>query len=121
MQDDSRAALRSALQECWTLCNRLAKLSAVHRTRMFHSLGTPDAHEKAWKKCWSLCQRLYRCQDDDDQASSLDVAVNIDLCRGFCQALFDIRQKSDETADSVLRVSFDLNNQYDTCPSREPS
>lgn len=88
---------------------------------MFHSLGTPDAHEKAWKKCWSLCQRLYRCQDDDDQASSLDVAVNIDLCRGFCQALFDIRQKSDETADSVLRVSFDLNNQYDTCPSREPS
>lgn len=39
--------------------------------------------------------------------------MNLDLCRDFCQALFDVRQKKDETADSVLRVSFELNNQYD--------
>jgi hypothetical protein len=26
--------------------------------------------------------------------------------------LFDVRQKKDETADSILRVSFELNNQY---------
>jgi hypothetical protein len=36
--------------------------------------------------------------------------MNLDLCRDFCQALFDIRQRKDETADSVLRVSFELNN-----------
>jgi hypothetical protein len=34
------------------------------------------------------------------------------LCRDFCQALFDIRQRKGDIADSVLRVSFELNNQY---------
>lgn len=106
--DDEIAALRTALQECWTLCNTLASLSAIHRARIFHSSGTPDAHEKAWKTCWKLCQRLYDNQDEDP--ASLSVRMNLDLCRDFCQALFDIRQKKDETADSVLRVSFELNN-----------
>lgn len=32
------------------------------------------------------------------------------MCRDFCQALFDVRQRKDETADSILRVSFELNN-----------
>lgn len=106
---DEVAALRSALHECWTLCNTLANLSSLHRDRVFNSSGTPDAHEKAWKACWRLCQRLYDNQNED--ADSLKVRLNLDLCRDFCQALFDVRQKKDEAADSVLRVSFELNNQ----------
>ncbi|OAQ76129.1 hypothetical protein VFPBJ_08489 [Purpureocillium lilacinum] len=106
--DDEITALRSALQECWTLCNTLANLSSIHRTRVFNNSGTPDAHEKAWKSCWRLCQRLYENQDED--SGSMNVRMNLDLCRDFCQALFDIRQRKDETADSVLRVSFELNN-----------
>jgi hypothetical protein len=107
-EDDEVSALRAALQECWTLCNTLANLSSIHRARVFSSSGTPDAHEKAWKTCWKLCQRLYDNQDEN--AGSLTVRMNLDLCRDFCQALFDIRHKKDETADSVLRVSFELNN-----------
>jgi hypothetical protein len=125
-EDDEITALRTALQECWTLCNTLANLSSIHRSRVFHSSGTPDAHEKAWKTCWKLCQRLddYR----DDESDSLNVRMSLDLCRDFCQALFDVRQRKDEAADSVLRVSFELNNQYvklpvlfGTCPPRSQS
>lgn len=101
-------ALKTALQECWTLCNTLATLSSIHRERVFNNSGTPDAHERAWKCCWKLCQRLYNNQDDD--ADSFDVRGNLDLCRDFCQALFDVRPRKDEVADSVLRVSFELNN-----------
>jgi hypothetical protein len=108
-ESDEITALRTAFQECWTLCNTLATLSSIHRTRVFNSSATPDAHEKAWKTCWKLCQRLYDNTDDD--ISSLNVRMSLDLCRDFCQALFDIRQRKDETADSVLRVSFELNNQ----------
>ncbi|KEY70469.1 hypothetical protein S7711_08665 [Stachybotrys chartarum IBT 7711] len=108
LEQDEISALRTALQECWTLCNTLANLSSIHRARVFNSSGTPDAHEKAWKTCWKLCQRLYENQDEDP--GSLNVRMNLDLCRDFCQALFDVRQKKDETADSVLRVSFELNN-----------
>ncbi|EQK97882.1 hypothetical protein OCS_06406 [Ophiocordyceps sinensis CO18] len=100
--------LRTALLECWTLCNTLASLSSIHRARIFSNSGTPDAHEKAWKTCWKLCQRLYDDQDDD--TGSLTVRTNLDLCRDFCQALFDVRQRRDGAADSVLRVSFELNN-----------
>jgi hypothetical protein len=107
-EDDEIYALRSALQECWTLCNTLANLSSIHRARVFHSSGTPDAHEKAWKACWKLCQRLYDNQDEDHD--SLNARGTLDLCRDFCQALFDVRQRKDEIADSVLRVSFELNN-----------
>ncbi|KAK8927485.1 hypothetical protein VCV18_003964 [Metarhizium anisopliae] len=106
--DDEITALRAALKECWTLCNTLASLSAIHRARVFYSSGTPDAHEKAWKTCWKLCQRLYDNQDED--LASHNVRMNLELCRDFCQALFDVRQKKDETSDSVLRVSFELNN-----------
>lgn len=103
-------ALRTALEECWTLCNTLANLSSIHRERVFNSSGTPDAHEKAWKSCWKLCKRLY--QSRDDVSDSFNVRTNLDLCRDFCQALFDVRQKRDDVADSILRVSFELNNQY---------
>ena len=34
----------------------------------------------------------------------------LDLCREFCQSLFEVRQRENEVADSVLRVSFELNN-----------
>ena len=108
-QDSEVKALRAALEECWTLCNTLANLSSIHRERVFNSSGTPDAHEKAWKSCWKLCKRLYHSRDDVSE--SYGVRTNLDLCRDFCQSLFDVRQKKDETADSILRVSFELNNQ----------
>ncbi|KAK0384072.1 hypothetical protein NLU13_8161 [Sarocladium strictum] len=107
-EEEEVKALKTALQECWTLCNTLASLSSIHRARVFNSSGTPDAHEKAWKTCWKLCQRLYDNQDESDDF--LSVRENLDLCRDFCQALFDVRLRKDEVADSVLRVSFELNN-----------
>ncbi|SPQ18047.1 7ec75428-c355-4b70-b921-2387dcc9c954 [Thermothielavioides terrestris] len=107
-QDSEVKALKAALEECWTLCNTLANLSSIHRERVFNSSGTPDAHERAWKSCWKLCKRLY--QSRDDISESYGVRTNLDLCRDFCQALFDVRQRKDETADSILRVSFELNN-----------
>ena len=109
IEHDQITALRSTLQQCWTLCNTLSSLSSLHRTRVFNSSGVPDAHEKAWKTCWKLCQRLYDNMDED--AVSFNGRLNLDLCRDFCQALFDIRQRKDEASDSVLRVSFELNNQ----------
>ncbi|KAK7739891.1 hypothetical protein SLS53_005484 [Cytospora paraplurivora] len=90
------------------MCNTLANLSSIHRERVFNSSGTPDAHEKAWKSCWKLCQKLYNSRDETDE--SFNVRTNLDLCRDFCQSLFDVRQKKDEIGDSVLRVSFELNN-----------
>jgi len=109
-QQSEIRALRTAFDECWTLCNTLANLSSIHRERVFHSSGTPDAHENAWKSCWKLCQRLYHSRDDT--AESFNVRTNLDLCRDFCQTLFDVRQRQDDVSDSVLRVSFELNNQY---------
>ncbi|KAI1137213.1 hypothetical protein F5Y05DRAFT_414373 [Hypoxylon sp. FL0543] len=107
-EDVEIRSLKTALQECWTLCNTLASLSTHHRERVFSTSGTPDGHERAWKCCWKLCQRLYDNRDEPDE--SFNVRQNLDLCRDFCQALFDIRQRKDEVADSVLRVSFELNN-----------
>jgi hypothetical protein len=102
------AALRNALNECWTLCNTLAKLSQNHRQRMFHySGGHGDAHEHAWKTCWRLCQTLY---ENRNEHPATQVSPTLDLCRDFCLALFEVRQRGDEAADSVLRVSFELNN-----------
>lgn len=101
------SALKTALHECWTLCNTLASLSSIHRERIFSFSGTGDAHEKAWKCCWRLCQKLYDSRDD---IQDLHVGPTLDLCRDFCQALFDVRQRKDDVADSVLRVSFELNN-----------
>jgi hypothetical protein len=105
--DEEIAALKTALNECWTLCNTLASLSSIHRERIFSFSGAGDAHEKAWKCCWKLCKKLYDSRDEDHE---FHVRPTLDMCRDFCQALFDVRQKKDELADSVLRVSFELNN-----------
>ncbi|KAH5714176.1 hypothetical protein HBI20_153790 [Parastagonospora nodorum] len=102
------AALHSALDECWILCNSLAKLSQHHRTRMFHySGGSADVQEHAWRTCWKLCQKLYESRAEHPSAQ---IKPTLELCRDFCQALFDVRQRGDEASDSVLRVSFELNN-----------
>ena len=99
-------ALRLALGECWTLCNTLAGLSHVHRERSFRS-RSQDGRGQAWKACWKLCQTLY---DTWDEGRTSQVAPTLNLCRDFCQSLFEVRQREDDLADSVLRVSFELNN-----------
>ncbi|KAK5130186.1 hypothetical protein LTR08_002395 [Meristemomyces frigidus] len=104
--EDEVSALRTALSECWTLCNTLAALSSSHRQRTFKSAGKQDMQEQAWRSCWRLCQQLY---DNRDEDSACQVIPTLELCREFCQCLFDARQKGDEASDSVLRVSFELN------------
>lgn len=104
---DDVAALKLALSECWTLCNTLAGLSYGHRERMFSHDGNGDTPEQAWKSCWKLCRKLYDTRDEDFAAQ---VRPTLDLCRDFCQSLFEVRQRENEVADSVLRVSFELNN-----------
>ena len=105
--EDEIAALRTALTECWTLCNTLAGLSYIHRQKMFGVSGAGDMEQTAWKSCWKLCQNLY---DTQEGRSGTSARPTLDLCREFCQALFDVRVRDNETADSVLRVSFELNN-----------
>ena len=101
------SALKTALSECWTLCNTLAGLSSIHRERMFNFSGTGGKQEQAWRSCWRLCQKLYESRNEDHASQ---VRPTLELCRDFCQALFEVRQRGDEAADSVLRVSFELNN-----------
>jgi hypothetical protein len=105
--EDEIKALKTALAECWTLCNTLASLSYIHRERIFNFAGKGDLQEHAWKSCWKLCQKLYYSRDDD---TTSHVRPTLDLCRDFCQALFEVRVRENEAADSVLRVSFELNN-----------
>ncbi|KAI4184951.1 MAG: hypothetical protein LQ346_006009 [Caloplaca aetnensis] len=105
--NDEVAALRLALSECWTLCNTLASLSQIHRERSFSHARKGDGQSQAWKSCWKLCQKLYDTRDESDPSQ---VRPTLDLCRDFCQCLFEVRQKEHEMADSVLRVSFELNN-----------
>lgn len=104
---DQLLTLRTALSECWTLCNTLSGLSHIHRERAFRYQPKRDSREQAWKSCWQLCQRLYNTWSKDE---SVPVSSTLDLCRDFCQSLFEVRQRNDDLADSVLRVSFELNN-----------
>ncbi|KAI4277502.1 MAG: hypothetical protein LQ337_001720 [Flavoplaca oasis] len=104
---DEVAALKLALSECWTLCNTLAGLSYIHRERSYSHIRKGDVQSQAWKSCWKLCQKLYDTRDEDDVTQ---VRPTLDLCREFCQCLFDVRQRENEVTDSVLRVSFELNN-----------
>lgn len=100
-------ALRNALAECWTLCNTLANLSNSHRERLFHGNPRGDKQQMAWQSCWKLCQKLYYSQEDE---TGSQILPTLDLCRDFCQALFEVRVRENEMSDSVLRVSFELNN-----------
>lgn len=79
---------------------------------MFSFSGQGDAEEQAWKSCWKLCQTLYNTKDDTAASSygHNSSRPTLDLCRDFCQALFEVRVRKNEAADSVLRVSFELNN-----------
>ena len=111
---DEVATLKIALSECWTLCNTLAGLSYIHRERIFSDershfsfSGKTDMQEQAWKSCWKLCQRLYETRDEE---IATQVRPTLDLCRDFCQCLFEVRRRDNDVADSVLRVSFELNN-----------
>ncbi|KAL4784478.1 hypothetical protein BJX76DRAFT_347721 [Aspergillus varians] len=97
-------ALQAALVECWSLCNTLATLSSIHRER---ATFTVDTQDDAWKSCWRLCQQLYAGQVDDKASQ---VNPTLDLCRDFCQTLFETRTRDNDISDSVLRVSFELNN-----------
>ena len=99
-------ALRAALAECWTLCNTLASLSYINRERLFQS-QEDGMQEDAWRSCWRLCQKLYETRDYEHAS---EVNTTLDLCRDFCQALFEVRVCESDLADSVLRVSFELNN-----------
>lgn len=97
-------ALKAALAECWSLCNTLASLSHIHSRR---SSRDTNRQEKTWESCWRLCQELYNSQDYD-YASRIN--QTLDLCRDFCHTLFHDRDRDNELADSILRVSFELNN-----------
>ncbi|KAF1813604.1 hypothetical protein P152DRAFT_286417 [Eremomyces bilateralis CBS 781.70] len=105
--EEDVGTLRVALVECWTLCNTLAGLSSIHRERMFSFDNTGSVQEQAWKSCWRLCQKLY---DSWNEGQASQVEPTLELCREFCQALFEARQRADESSDSILRVSFELNN-----------
>ncbi|KAL4991724.1 hypothetical protein BDW68DRAFT_126115 [Aspergillus falconensis] len=96
-------ALQAALVECWSLCNTLATLSSIHRERASFLVGNQD---DAWKSCWRLCQQLYGQLNNDTS----QIGPTLDLCRDFCQTLFEARTRDNEISDSVLRVSFELNN-----------
>lgn len=89
------------------MCNTLAGLSHVHRERAFRHTNKGDGLEQAWKSCWKLCQRLYDTWDEEQPSQ---VSPTLNLCREFCQCLFEVRQRENDLADSVLRVSFELNN-----------
>ncbi|KAI9718858.1 MAG: hypothetical protein M1828_006547 [Chrysothrix sp. TS-e1954] len=118
-QEAQITALDAALNECWTLCNTLAGLSSNHRTRIFRYRGKADIQGQAWHSCWRLCQSLYDNRNEDHSAL---VQPTLELCREFCHALFEARQRSDEATDSVLRVSFELNNHlYNTNNRSLPS
>lgn len=99
--------LRTALSECWTLCNTLANLSSTHRQRTFQYAGRQQVQEQAWRSCWRLCQQLYDSREKDHTSH---VLPTLELCREFCTSLFDARQRLDDVTDSVLRVSLELNN-----------
>lgn len=106
-RENEVTALRTALSECWTLCNTLATLSSSHRKRSLYNAGRQEQQESAWRSCWRLCQQLYHARDEEQTSQT---TPTLELCRDFCQSLFDAREKGDEASDSVLRVSFELNN-----------
>ena len=74
---------------------------------MFTFSGSGNVQEAAWRSCWRLCQKLYESRNED---AADHIKETLELCREFCQALFEARFRGDEVTDSILRVSFELNN-----------
>jgi hypothetical protein len=56
--EDEMNALRTALSECWTLCNTLAGLSYIHRERIFNFAGKGDAQDKHGKVAGSSVKAI---------------------------------------------------------------
>lgn len=111
--------LKVALAECWTLCNTLDSLSTIHRARMFSSSGSSDVPEQAWRACWRLCKELY---DGWNRGEASHANPTLELCRDFCKSLFGARKRGDDVSDSILRVSFELNNHlYNTTDRNLPN
>jgi len=79
----------------------------THRTQIFSYRGRPGVQEQAFRSAWVLCEHLYDSREAQPGERTLET---LDLFRSFCQALFEVRQKQAETSDSVLRVSFEMNN-----------
>lgn len=110
-EKDKVDRLWTLFQNFWGVCQSLAGLGAFpSRDKLDHlASDSADAHERAWSSCWRLCTKLYN--STTGSAEGLTVLEMLELLRDFCQALFDIRARTDEYADSVLRVSFELNKQ----------
>lgn len=109
-QSEKVDQLWKLLQNCWGVCNSLAGLGAFPaRDKLSSRSGSADSYQRAWRACWKLCARLY--DNETGQTDLLSVREMLDLSRDFCQSLFDVRVRADLASDSVLRVSFELNNQ----------
>lgn len=98
--------LRSALSECWTLCNTLESLSSTSRHRIFSQTARGTLQELAWNNCWKLCKDLYEYRDEP----LLNMHQTIELCRDFARARFDARSRAHGAEDAMLRVSFEMNS-----------
>lgn len=101
----------------------MSGLSSNHRNRIFNYGRKSEVQSQAWRSCWKLCQNLYESREEDHDSQ---VIPTLDLCRGFCQKLFEARRinrdPAQEAADAVLRVSFELNNHlYNAHDKEAPS
>lgn len=97
------------LKSLWNSCTTFVEVNNIFHTRISRGSETPNPREKAWRSCWQLCYLLnYMYSKDFDTLNSVK---NLDLCQKLCDELFEAREKTDECADSVLRVSYTLNNQ----------
>ncbi|OAA49698.1 hypothetical protein ISF_09401 [Cordyceps fumosorosea ARSEF 2679] len=100
--------LKLLFNTAWACCLEFGSYNARRKKRDLGSSSVSDTHVYAWQTCWKLCERLYN--DETSDKDSLNVRDGLNLCRKFCQALFELRPRKDENFDSTLRVSFELNN-----------
>ncbi|ATY59436.1 hypothetical protein A9K55_002813 [Cordyceps militaris] len=100
--------LKLLFNTAWTCCLEFGSYNTRRRKRDLSSSSVPDTHVYAWQTCWKLCERLY--SDETSDKDSLNIRDGLNLCRKFCQALFELRPRKDEIFDSMLRVTFELNN-----------
>lgn len=101
--------LKLLFNTAWACCLEFGSYNSRRKRRDLGSPSDTDTHVYAWQTCWKLCERLYN--DETSDKDSLNVRDGLNLCRKFCQALFDLRPRDDEVLDSILRVSFEMNNQ----------